>query len=80
MTSPVTLIWYLVIVSALLNLILYLIFRDRYLYGVMVIAFRLIEKDPVLCKVRAQPPVGPIEDVCIHLCIDYGLCEKMGRR
>ena len=74
------LIWRLVIGSALLNLVLYIILRDRYIYGLMVIAFRLIKTDPVKCKVRAQPPVGPIEGVCRRLCRDYELCERMGRR
>jgi len=75
-----TLFWYLGIVFTLLNLLLAIIYRDRYLYGVMVIAFRLVQKDPVLCKFRVQPPVGPMEDVCGHLCSDYELCERMGRR
>lgn len=75
-----TLFWYVGIFFTLVNFLFFIIYRDRYLYGVMVIAFRLIQKDPVLCKVRDQPPVGPIEDVCDHLCSDYELCERMGRR
>ena len=80
MISPGSLIWYVIIFFGLLNLGLFIILGDIYPYGAMVILFRLIQKDPLLCKIRAQPPVGPIEDVCDRLCSDYELCEKMGRR
>jgi len=81
-TSPITLIWYIILVSGALNIILYAVFRDRYLYGVMVIAIRFTQRDknPVLCKIRVQPPLGPIEGVCERICRDYEECERMGRR
>jgi len=81
-TSPQTLIWYVLIGSALLNIVLYGILRERYLYGIMVLAIRLVQRDknPVLCKIRAQPPIGPIEGVCNRMCKDYEKCERMKRR
>ena len=82
MIGPLTFIWYLILISGALNLILYAILRDRYLYGVMVIAIRFVQRDknPVLCKIRLQPPTGPIEGVCNRMCKDYEKCERMGRR
>jgi len=80
--SPMDFVWYLVIVSGLLNIVLYVIFRDRYLYGVMVLAIRLVQRDknPVLCKIRIMDPTGPIEGVCNRMCGDYEKCKKMRRR
>ena len=72
---------YLIVFFGALNLILYAILRERYLYGIMVIAIRLVQRDknPALCKIRLQPPTGPIEGVCNRMCKDYEKCEKMGR-
>lgn len=78
MISPGSLIWYAIIFFGLLNLGLFIILGDRYLYGAMVILFRLTQKDPFQCKVRAQPPVGPIEGVCPRMCKDYDVCERLG--
>lgn len=69
---------YLIAFFGLLNLGLFIILGDRYLYGILVILFRLTQKDPYLCKVRAQPPVGPIEGVCPRWCMDYDICERLG--
>jgi len=75
-------VWYLIIISGLLNIALYVLFRERYLYGVMVLAIRFVQRDknPTLCKIRAMSPLGPIEGVCNRICGDYEKCKKIGRR
>lgn len=70
-------IWYLIIFSGLLNLGLFIVLGKRYPYGVMVMLFRMIQKDPVQCKIRALDPGGPIEGVCNGICKDYALCKRM---
>ena len=82
MTSLMDVVWGLGIFFTLLNIILYAVFRDRYLYGAMVIAIRFTQRDknPFLCKIRLMDPIGPIEDVCERRCEDYEECKKLGRR
>jgi len=75
----ISLIWYVIFFFVLLNVGLFIILGDRYPYGIMVILFRLTQKDPYQCKVRLQPPVGPIENVCPRMCKDYALCKRLGK-